>query len=185
MSVDTTKAALLRGVHGRVLEIGAGGGRNLPAYGPDVDLVALEPSRRRRRRLRRAAARLGREVDIVPGRAENLRLPDASVDAVVATYVLCSVDDRRAALAGVARVLRPGGHFVYAEHVGAPAGTGSAVAQRVVDGVTRPFGGCAQRPDTEAAIAGSALEQVDSWRFTVTGLPGVRVPVVLGRCVAA
>ena len=49
-------------------------------------------------------------------------LRDHSVDAVVSTIVLRSVRDQDQVLAEVRRVLRPGGAFVFCEHVAAPRG---------------------------------------------------------------
>jgi len=51
------------------------------------------------------------------GRAESLPFPDASFDAVVSTLVFCSVQDQARALTEVARVLRPGGKFLFVEHI--------------------------------------------------------------------
>ncbi|MGN6793750.1 MAG: class I SAM-dependent methyltransferase [Streptosporangiaceae bacterium] len=55
-----------------------------------------------------AAGQSGR-VCLVAGRAEQLPLPDASVDALTFTYLLRYVDDPQATLAELARVVRPGG----------------------------------------------------------------------------
>jgi ubiquinone/menaquinone biosynthesis C-methylase UbiE len=64
------------------------------------------------------------------GRGEALPLDDASVDAVVATLVLCTVEKPAAVLSEVARVLRPGGRFVFVEHVAA-SNDGLLLAQQV------------------------------------------------------
>jgi len=118
------RAALLADARGRVLELGAGTGVNLPYYGGDVsEVVLLEPSEPMARRLER---KLGaRETDLaarVPARvvlapAEALPFPDASFDTVVATLVLCTVTDPERVLAEVERVLAPGGRLLFLEHV--------------------------------------------------------------------
>jgi ubiquinone/menaquinone biosynthesis C-methylase UbiE len=76
------------------------------------------------------AAALGLQLKVVRGRGEALPLDDASVDAVVATLVLCTVENPAAVLAEVARVLRPGGRFVFVEHVAA-SNDGLLLAQQV------------------------------------------------------
>ena len=50
-------------------------------------------------------------------------MPANSVDAVLGTHVLCSVTDPVRVLDEVRRVLRPGGLYVFEEHVAAPRGT--------------------------------------------------------------
>jgi demethylmenaquinone methyltransferase / 2-methoxy-6-polyprenyl-1,4-benzoquinol methylase len=56
-----------------------------------------------------AAAGAGGRVSLVNARAEQLPLPDASVDALTFTYLLRYVSDPQATLAELARVVRPGG----------------------------------------------------------------------------
>ena len=53
----------------------------------------------------------------MPAPAERLPFPDGSVDAVVCTLVLCSVDDARQAIREVRRILKPDGRLVFVEHV--------------------------------------------------------------------
>lgn len=48
-------------------------------------------------------------VSLVTARAEQIPLPDASVDALTFTYLLRYVSDPQATLAELARVVRPGG----------------------------------------------------------------------------
>jgi len=71
-----------------------------------VDLT--EPMLRQGRR-RVAAAGQRDRISLAVGRAEQLPLPDASVDALTFTYLLRYVQDPQATLAELARVLKPGG----------------------------------------------------------------------------
>ncbi|CAM9859196.1 unnamed protein product [Discosporangium mesarthrocarpum] len=66
------------------------------------------------------AAGLGLELRGVGGVAEALPFESGSFDAVVSTLVFCSVNDPGKALTEVSRVLRPGGKFLFVEHVWAP-----------------------------------------------------------------
>ena len=107
------RAALLGGLSGEVLEVGAGDGRNFDHYPAAVRRVlAVEPEPYLRAAARRAAERAPVPVEVVDGTAEHLPCPDASFDAAVATLVLCSVSDQRAAVREVRRVLRGEEHQV-------------------------------------------------------------------------
>ena len=109
---------LLAGASGDVLEIGAGTGANLPCYGPGVTSLTLtEPQPPMLRRLERAASARGSAVTVLRAPAEDLPFDDHTFDMVVATLVLCGVDDQPRALRELRRVLRPGGQLLFLEHV--------------------------------------------------------------------
>src|SRR5690242_16890634 len=109
------RAELLAQARGRTLELGAGTGLNLPHYG-DVELILLEPDPAMRARLARRTS-----AQVLAAGAEDIPLDDGSVDTVVATLVLCTVDDPQATLAEIARVLKPDGQLLLIEHVRAHA----------------------------------------------------------------
>jgi SAM-dependent methyltransferase len=109
------RRALLAEARGVVVEIGAGTGANLAAYPPVERLLLLEPSPAMRARLAPLAAEHG--ADVIAASAESIPLPDGCADTVVATLVLCSVDDPARALAEIRRILAPGGHLLLLEHV--------------------------------------------------------------------
>jgi ubiquinone/menaquinone biosynthesis C-methylase UbiE len=117
---------------------------------------------------------------VLPGRVEELELTDASVDAVVCSFVLCSVAEQAAALAEVRRVLRPDGRFVFAEHVAAPAGTWVRRGQNLTAAVAGLFGGCRPNRETGAAITGAGFQIVDLHRFTMPGPFGAGIPHLAG-----
>lgn len=165
--------ALVAGLAGRVLEVGAGDGLNFEHYANAVtEVVAVEPEPHLRAR---AAQRGIARVTVVDAFAERLPFADASFDAVVACLVLCSVASQPEALAEIRRVLRPGGELRFYEHVAAHGTTGRAV-QRGLDrsGVwPRLAAGCHLARDTEAAIRAAGLEVQDARRFRVGLLPHV------------
>jgi ubiquinone/menaquinone biosynthesis C-methylase UbiE len=182
---DRAKRAAIAGLHGTVLEIGAGRGRNFALLPAGVTWIGIEPNGRRRTALAAAARRSGHPRDPLPATAEALPLPDHSVDAVLATVVLCSVRDQDRALAEIARVLRPGGEFVFAEHVAAPPRTWKCAAQRLIAPLSRVLdSGCDPARDTERAIRRSRLHIVELGRYHLPALPGVTVPYIVGRAVS-
>ena len=178
---DTARAAAIGRLRGTVLEIGAGRGRNFARLHPEVTWIGAEPDRRRRAQLAVAARRAGHLEPPLEAPAESLPLPSHSVDAVLATVVLCSVRDQAAVLAEIARVLRPGGEFVFAEHVAAPAGSGKRRFQQLVAPLTRRFDhGCDPVRETGEAIRRSPLELVELRRFDM-----LAAPFIVGRAVSA
>ncbi|MBV8950140.1 MAG: class I SAM-dependent methyltransferase [Actinobacteria bacterium] len=183
------RARLLRDLTGRVVEVGAGNGLNFAHY-PDTvtEVVAVEPEPYLRARATEATTRARARVTIrvVDGTATSLPLPDASVDAAVASLVLCSVPDQPAALAELRRVLRPGGELRFYEHVLATDAR-LARTQRRLDPIwTHMAGGCHVTRDTAAAIehAGFTITECDRFPFEPGALAKLAAPHILGRATA-
>jgi SAM-dependent methyltransferase len=175
----------LAGLRGRVVELGAGNGRNFGFYPAGVDeVVAVEPEPYLRARARQAAARAPVTVHVVDGVAGALALEDASCDAAVACLVLCSVPDQAVALAELCRVLSPGGELRFYEHVHATRQPLRAVLS-LADRSTlwpRLAGGCHPARDTLAAIEAAGFSVQDVRRFDFSpGPPLPAVPHILGR----
>ena len=162
---------LLGELGGEVLEVGAGTGLNVPAYGRASRVVALEPDPAMRRELEKKLPHARVPVEISAGNAEALPFPDDSFDAVISTLVLCSVADQRQALAEIGRVLRPGGRLVLIEHVRGDGLLGAA--QDALAPLHRLIaGGCSPNRRTAAAVRDAGFE-LDEERFPLAGNPNV------------
>lgn len=116
--VRELRQGLVADATGRVLEIGAGTGLNLPHYNDSIEsLVLTEPQGPMLRRLQRSVHEHAPHAQVLQAPAEDLPFEDDSFDTVVTTLVLCGVDDQPRAVREARRVLRPGGRLLFLEHV--------------------------------------------------------------------
>jgi ubiquinone/menaquinone biosynthesis C-methylase UbiE len=169
---------MVGGLRGLVLEVGAGTGLNLSRYGPEARVVAVEPEPTMARAAADRAMEAEAEVAVLRGAAEDLPFGDATFDAVVVCYVLCSVADPDRAVSELRRALRPGGEIRVYEHVRS-AHPGWARVQDVITPVWRRFGcNCHPNRDTAAILEAAGFE-VDVRRFSF-GPPAPVRPHILG-----
>ena|SRR2546430_2453315 len=172
---------LVAEAHGVVVEIGAGTGLNIAHYPDAVDqLILTEPEPGMRRKLARLLGRRARGARILDAPAERLPLGDASVDTVVSTLVLCTVDDPEGALREIARVLRPNGQLLFIEHVRASSRFLAACQDLLLKPWRGFAGGCVcNRPTLELMRAcGFTVESDEAvWR----GMPAIVHPLIVGR----
>lgn len=172
------RAELLADARGDVAEIGAGTGANLPHYPPGLTSLTLtEPDPAMRAQLIGAARSHGNgsvTATVADAAAEGLPFEDASLDCVVSTLALCSVADLKLALSEARRVLRPGGHLLYLEHVGDAPGTSRRRWQERLD---RPWsalaGGCRLNRCTGDALRGAGFSVDHERRVELRWVPSV------------
>jgi len=159
------RAELLAGLGGDVLEVGAGTGLNLPFYPPGLTrLVLSEPDRHMRRQLKAKRQPMGAVPwELSDASLDDLPFPADAFDAVVGTLVLCSVPRPAHALGEIHRVLKPGGRFVFLEHVAAEDRPGRLRWQHRVEPLwKRLAGGCHLTRRTADAVvaAGFAIPTI-------------------------
>ena len=124
---------------GSVLEIGVGSGRNLPFYNPEqvTDYMGIDPwlsSHQLESKECPFPCRYERST------AEEIPLPDSSIETVVCTFTLCSVHSPPRVAEEVFRVLQPGGKWILIEHGRAPD-PGVQRWQNLLNPVWRPLAG--------------------------------------------
>jgi ubiquinone/menaquinone biosynthesis C-methylase UbiE len=172
----------LAGLSGRVIELGAGDGRNFALYPPEVtEVLAVEPEPYLRERAETAAHAAPVTVTVVSGQADHLPAEDASFDAGVASLVLCTVPDQASALAELRRVIKPCGELHFFEHVHSNRPRQARI-EDVLDHLWPHIaGGCHMNRDTGKAIeaAGFELESFDRFGFS-PGFPMPKIAHILG-----
>ncbi len=172
---------------GRVMELGAGTGLNLPHYRADVDeLVLTEPEPGMVKRLERRRARVApANSRVLSTPAEQLPFADGTFDAVVATLVFCTVANPAAALREARRVLRDGGKLLFIEHVRAPAGSKLERLQERLHKPWRKFAsGCRCNQDTMRLIEHAGFARAEDRQERWHGMPRIVQPVICGEASA-
>jgi ubiquinone/menaquinone biosynthesis C-methylase UbiE len=178
------RSILLSMAAGRVIEIGAGTGANLPFYRDAVsDLVVCEPAAPMARKLELKLASFGRPVRIVRAPAENLPLENASFDVAVSTLVLCTVGNPQRSLAELHRVLKPGGQLLFIEHVRAEEPRLARWQDRLNFLNKRIAEGCNCNRNTVAEIAAAGFTVTKLDRDRLHKVPPTIRPLAVGVAV--
>jgi SAM-dependent methyltransferase len=173
---------LLSRARGCTLEIGTGTGLNLPHYPDQLDeLVLAEPDPAMRSRLQDRLRRSGRRARVVDAPAQRLPFCDGSVDTVVSTLVLCTVDDPDLALREIARVLRPEGQLLLLEHVRAASPRLASWQDRLAKPWQRFARGCRCNRATAELIKACGLEFEPTSEAVWHGMPPIVRPLIIGR----
>jgi ubiquinone/menaquinone biosynthesis C-methylase UbiE len=164
------KVGLLNNLSGTILETGPGSGLNFRFYAKGSTVIAIEPNRYLHPCLKTAAARNGLSLELHTTPGEAMNLLDNSADAAVTSLVLCSVSNPDKVVSEIRRVLKPGGRFLFIEHVSAPENTRLQRFQKVISPLWQKlFDGC--HPDRNARRhienAGFSLTCVEEFKLSV------------------
>jgi ubiquinone/menaquinone biosynthesis C-methylase UbiE len=148
---------------GVALEVGCGRGRGVELILDHFRAAAVDAFDLDRRMVARARSRLRRHAAVRLWVADCVAIPapDGSYDAVFDFGIIHHVPDWRAALAEVARVLKPGGRF-YAEEVLGPL-LNQAIMRRLFE---HPRSDRFDARDFAQGLSGAGLVDVrcDAWR---------------------
>ncbi len=156
---------LLDSAYGTVLEVGAGTGANISFYPKQVDkLIISEPDEFMRKRLLEKLSNSSlKDSQVKSFGMEDIDLADNSLDCVVSTLVCCSVNSPHEALKQVYRVLKPGGLFLFMEHVAAENNPGRLKWQNRINPIwKRISGNCHTNRETEKYMleTGFTIKQI-------------------------
>lgn len=152
--VQRQRAKIVPRATGRVLEIGIGTGRNLPFYDKTKldELYGLDPAEQMHRLARKRMRKSGINVHLLTLSAEEIPEPDASFDALVMTFTLCSISEPVKAVKEMKRVLKPGGRLLFCEHGLAPDASVQKWQHRLTP-IWKPLaGGCHLDRDIPALL---------------------------------
>jgi len=177
------KQGLFEGISGTVLEIGPGTGVNLRYIPKDSRWIGVEPNPHMHEYLRRKAREAEIEPELHVTGADGFEVEDGVADVAISTLVLCSVPDVDQVLGEIRRVLKPGGRFLFIEHVAARQGSGLRFVQSSLFPFWYLFGdGCRINRDTGQSIreAGFDSVEIDEFRVPKRKVPAWVTPHIRG-----
>jgi len=145
---------------GDVLEIGIGSGLNLPFY--DLAKInkiwGLDPSEELNSMAKSVARHVDADVELMIGGAEEIPLPENSVDTILLTYTLCTIPKVNDSIKEIERVLKPSGSMLFCEHGLAPDEKVAKWQQRLNPYWKKIAGGCNLNRDIPKIIQDSSFK---------------------------
>lgn len=166
-SLGELKQALLGNLQHKVLEIGSGAGANLAYYPNNIHWIGVEPNIYMYPYLKRESQQQGlSNIELYQGTAENLPVENESIETIVSTHVLCSVSQLDRSLQEIKRVLKPGGDFIFIEHIAGDCGTWTRRVQDGIEPVWKTlFDNCHPNRKTGEILQEIGLETVNYYKF--------------------
>jgi len=178
------RARVLAPLAGEVVEIGFGTGHNLPYLPAGVTrLLAVEPSESS---IAVAADRIAASavpIEVIGPDAQRIPLPDASVDAALCTWSMCSIPDPVAAVAEVRRVLRPGAQLHFVDHGVAPDERVRRWQHRLSGLQQRLMGGCHLDRDIPELLRLGGMTVTHLERYYAPAAPKAFAAMYEGRAI--
>jgi ubiquinone/menaquinone biosynthesis C-methylase UbiE len=173
------------GLTGDVVEIGFGSGLNLPFYPDRVDRVsAVEPSEVAWKLAGKSVDATGIPVERAGLDGQSLPLADASFDAALTTWTLCTISDVATALGELRRVLKPEAALHFVEHGLAPDEPVRRLQRRLEPIQKRVFGGCHLTRPIVPLLENAGFEIKDLDVFYEEGAPKFLTAYSLGTAVS-
>lgn len=117
MGLRSWRVDLMKDLHGKVLEVGVGTGKNVEFYPDEAEITAIDFSEKMLELARLKVSKFKKKVTLIGMDVENLMFPDNTFDTVFTTCVFCSVPNPIKGLMEIKRVCKPGGKILMLEHV--------------------------------------------------------------------
>lgn len=172
---------LLSPVKGRVAEIGFGAGANLLYYPKSTEKVfAVDNHPEILKRAEKRAKDLPFALETILTSASGIPIEKHSVDFVVSTFTLCSVQNTIDVLREVKRILRPGGQFLFLEHGLSPDKKIQTWQNRLTPLQKKIGGGCHLNRNILGVLADGCWDVMDQKKFYVEGIPKIFGYVSMG-----
>lgn len=170
-NLDKYRLDVVSEVSGTGLEVGFGSGLNLPHYKNITKLYALDPSEELFKLAQENILSAPFSVAHLNAFAEQIPLPDNSLDFVVSTWSLCSIPSVEIALKEIFRVLKPDGIFSFVEHGKSPSKVIFGF-QNLLTPVSQILaGGCHVNRDIEKLILNTGFEMQKIEKFSQRARP--------------
>ena len=170
-SLMDQRRELLLPISGEVLEIGFGTGVNLPFYQNVDTLYALEPNADI---YQLASKRLHESAIHVQASAEKLPFTDNSIEHIVSTWTLCSIENLPQALKELHRVLKPTGTLHLVEHVQYQDNNTLKHLQNLLTPIQKRLAdGCHLNRNIEQALLDTNFRFKEQHYFDATGIPKI------------
>jgi len=165
MGMREQRRRLMDGLSGRVVEVGAGTGLNVPLYPTAaLDVHAVEPDQHMLERLRSKAGGSSARLYLYRADAHHLPFADGVFDAAIVTFALCTIPDPGRALEEAHRVVRSGGVLRFLEHVRSQKNWTAGWQDRATPLWGRISGGCRLNQATVEILAATRWKLDDVWR---------------------
>ena len=175
-----------------IVEVGMGSFPNAKYYQQidGLDIIGVDPNDSMEGYARDNAKRAGLlsknkdSLRIVHGVSEALPFDDNSVDAVVCTLTLCSVLDPAKSVSEIKRILKPGGKFLFWEHVLSETDFNLAATQHLLTpSQVKMADGCHLDRRTGEVIRAAGFKQLDITYMELKGFSYLN-PTVCGIATA-
>ncbi len=180
--IGNCRRTALAAARGETLEVGFGTGLNLPYYPETVtNLTVIDSENMMQRRVEKRIADCPIPVIKLQLDASG-RMPfvDKRFDTVVTTMTLCSIAEVSPALSEIARVMKPGGRFVFLEH-GRSDDRAIARRQDIFNPIQRIIAaGCNLNRPIDNLIKSAGFEIMSLDRFLMPNAPRIMAEMYRG-----